>query len=62
MGEVIELGHPLKNIQMLCEALRERYGADRVTIRIESPDGQTLEWMSRNGQSISSRKEETSDG
>ena len=47
MGEVIEIGNPLKNIQMLADALKARYQADRVTIRIESPDGQILEWSSR---------------
>lgn len=47
MGEVIEMANPLKNIQMLADALKARYQADRVTIKIESPDGQTLEWVSR---------------
>jgi len=47
MGEVIELGNPLKNIQMLADALRERYQADKVTIRVVAEDGQILEWVSR---------------
>ena len=47
MGDVIEIRNPLKNIQMLCDVLKERYNAERVTIKIVLQDKQTLDWKSK---------------